>query len=294
MWHFLTTRLPVEPASKLKPSLHARAGRLAWGMSRIYLVVLLVLLFFENALIYPARKFPAGDWDSFDSKEDIFFASEDGTKLHGWLLRHPQPQAVVLYHHGNGEHVADNDLRLQELRDRFQITIFAYDYRGYGRSDGKPHEAGVLADGRAAQRWLAQHLGLPPQAIVMHGRSLGGAMAIDCAATNGCRGLIVESSFSSLPDVAALQYPFFPVRWVMRNRLDSTTKIASYDGPYLHIHGHRDQIVPISIGERLFAAAKSAQKKFWAVAGRGHNDVQVLDFSVPLAEFYAGLTAAAK
>src|SRR6185295_1608555 len=142
-------------------SLPARFGRLGLRVLRAaalaYCAALLVLLLIENKLLYPAPKFPEGDWTApYLPHEDIKFASADGTKLHGWLVEHPNPRGVLLYCHGNGDCVGYLGRYLEELRDRQRLTVFAFDYRGYGRSEGSPSEAGIIADGDAAQHWLAK------------------------------------------------------------------------------------------------------------------------------------------
>jgi fermentation-respiration switch protein FrsA (DUF1100 family) len=257
-------------------------GRVAWRIVRLaavaYLLVLLLLLLLENTLIYPAPKYPLGDWEAeYFEHEDIWFTSADGTKLHGWLVEHPQPRAVVLYAHGNGENVAYLGPYLKQLSEELRLTIFAFDYRGYGRSEGSPHEQGILEDAAAAHAWLTERTGLPANQIVLMGRSLGGAVAIDLAAKNGARGLIVQNTFTSLPDAAAWHYPWAPVRWLMRNRYDSLAKIANYHGPLLTSHGTADEVVPFALGQKLFAAA-SGRKEFFTIQGRGHNDPEPREY----------------
>lgn len=236
-----------------------------------YLGALLMMLFLENRLIYPAPRYPEGDWDAAHlPHEDVYFTSEDGTRLHGWLVEHPHPRAVILYCHGNGEHVAHNDDFLRMMRDELRVSIFAFDYRGYGRSEGEPFEPGILADGEAAQAWLAQRFGIQPKDVVLMGRSIGGGVAVHLAAKNGARGLILQSTFTTLPDVAAGQFPWLPVRWLMKNRYDSLTKIAGYEGPLLQSHGDRDSLIPIELGWKLHGAARGP-KEFFCVSGGDHN-----------------------
>ena len=250
-----------------------------------YLAILLMLLLLENTLLYPAPKYPQGDWQaSFLQHEDVHFTSADGTKLHGWLVEHPQPRAIVLYCHGNGDCVAYLAPYLQQLRDEQQITIFAFDYRGYGRSEGSPGEQGILEDGHAAQTWLAERLKIKPEDIVLMGRSLGGGVAVDLAAKNGARGLILQNTFTSLPDAAACLYPWAPVRWLMKNRYDSLSKIGSYSGPVLMSHGTADDLVPCNLGRKLFAAI-SGPKEFVELDGGNHNDEESPEYYLALARF---------
>ncbi len=270
----------------------ARLGSIAltwlWKLLRIaalsYLGVLLVLLYLENWLVYPAPRYPAGDWEAAHlPHEDVYLTSADGTKLHGWYVEHQEPRAAILYCHGNGEHVAYNDDLLRLLRDKFRVSVFAFDYRGYGRSEGAPFETGILEDGEAAHAWLAERTGLAQKDIVLMGRSIGGGVAVHLAAKNGARGLILESTFSTLPDAAARQFPWLPVRWLMKNRYDSVTKIADYRGPLLQSHGDCDTLIDVSLAKKLFDAA-GGPKEFFDVSGGDHNCMQP-------AEYYAALDA---
>ena len=118
----------------------------------VYVGLLVLLLLLENYLLYPAPKFPAGDWQApYLRHEEVSFAAADGTQLVGWLAEHPSPQAVLMYCHGNGDCLGYLGPHLFELRQRHRLTVFAFDYRGYGKSAGSPSEAGILADGHAAQ-----------------------------------------------------------------------------------------------------------------------------------------------
>ena len=272
--------------------------RRVWGFARrpvvvgvlAYLLVLLLLMIFEKYLIYPGTYMEGGDWkpDGFVF-ESAFFESADGTMLHGWYLDHLQPAAHVLICHGNGENVAVMAGFLRSMRDEFDVSIFAFDYRGYGLSEGSPHEAGVIADGHAAQAWLARRAGIELADIVVLGRSLGGAVAVDLAAANGARGLVLERTFTSLPDVAASLYWWAPVRLLMHNRYDSRSKIARYDGPLLQTHGTADEIIEFDIGKQLFDSAASKQKQFVEMAGVRHNDPSTREYLLVLKDFLQNL-----
>jgi fermentation-respiration switch protein FrsA (DUF1100 family) len=265
----------------------ASTGRLAFRFGRVavagYLLVLLLLLLLENTLLYPAPRYPVGDWEGSEfPHEDVLFASADGTKLHGWLFEHDAPRAVVLYAHGNGDCVAYLGPYLAALRDKLRITVFAFDYRGYGRSEGSPQEAGILADGDAAQRWLAQRTGKRPDEIVLMGRSLGGAVAVHLAVENGARGLVLQNTFTSMPDAAARLYPWAPVRLLMKNRYDSLSKIGRFRGPVLSSHGTTDELVPYELGRKLFEAAPGERKEFFTIEGANHNSPEPREYYLAL------------
>lgn len=262
-----------------------RAGLLA------YLAVLLMLMWFETQLIYPAPRYPVGDWDSAKTHawEDVHFASADGTKLHGWYreLKTP-PRAYLLYCHGNGENVAYLGEYLAWLADKFELTVFVFDYRGYGRSEGSPAEVGILADGDAAQKWFAERAKIKPQDIVLMGRSLGGGVAVDLAARNGARGLILQNTFTSMPDAAAYHYPWAPVRWLMKNRYNNLERIANYSGPLLQSHGDADTVVPFALGQKLHAAA-IGPKQFYVSKGLDHNNGDTDEYREILGQFLNSL-----
>jgi len=251
-----------------------------WRIVRLllvcYLVLVLILMFFEESFIFFPTRHPDGNWRPVGLDfRDAEFQAADGTRLHGWYVPHENPRAVVLFCHGNAGNLSHRAPMLQTLHDQVGVSVLIFDYRGYGRSEGKPDESGVLADGRAARAWLAKEAGIPETEIVLMGRSLGGAVAVDLAAADGARALVLESTFSSMPDVAAHHYPWFPVRYLMRTRLDSAAKIAGYRGPLLQSHGAADTIVPIEFGRRLFAAAEASRpKEFVVFGGLDHNDPQ--------------------
>lgn len=242
------------------------------------IVVLVVALPFtglvrlDSVFVYHPSRYPEGDWRAGDHGfEEAWFQSADGTRLHGWFAEVKSPRAVVLHAHGNAGNVTHRAELLELFRARFRCSFFVFDYRGFGRSEGAPEEAGILADARAARAWLAQRAGVAETDIVLHGTSLGGGVAVDLAARDGARGLILENTFTSIPDVARRRTPFLPVWRLLSSRLDSLAKIGSYRGPLLQMHGDADRAIPFDLGQRLFAAANEP-KTFVRVPGADHND----------------------
>ncbi|MCA9268912.1 MAG: alpha/beta hydrolase, partial [Planctomycetales bacterium] len=150
-------------------------------------------------------------------------------------------------------------------------------------------EQGVMQDARAARAWLAQRAAVDEKQVVLLGESLGGGAAVGLAAEVPPRALVLQSTFTSMPDVAAVHYPFLPARLLMDTRFDSLAKIASYHGPVFSSHGERDEIVPLAQGRRLFDAAPSSQKRFLEISGAGHNDALPPDYYRELAEFLQAL-----
>ena len=183
-----------------------------------------------------------------------------GTRLHGWYVPHEHPRAVILLAHGNAGNVTHRADLLRDLHDQMRTSVLCFDYRGYGRSEGTPDEQGVLADARAARAWLAARAGIPERQIVMMGESLGGGVAVDLAAADGARGLVLKSTFSSIRDVAAADFPCSPVRPLVQIRFDSAAKIPNYHGPLLQFHGDNDHTIPLASARRLFAAANEPKR----------------------------------
>jgi fermentation-respiration switch protein FrsA (DUF1100 family) len=220
---------------------------------------------FERSIIYQGRPDPTPA-----TQEDIFFNSDDGTKLHGRYFETPNPRGIILYCHGNAGSVASWSEAASELQTKHQCSVFLFDYRGYGKSGGLPTESGVLRDARAARRWLAERAGVQENDIVLLGRSLGGGVAVDLAASDGARGLILQSTFPSLPEVAACHVPWMLPRWLMSERFDSINKIKHYQGPLLQSHGDRDTLIPIELAKQLYEAAPG-KKTFVKIPHGSHN-----------------------
>jgi hypothetical protein len=271
--------------------------RIARTLLVIYLVVVLAVMFLETWLVYPIPPLARGDWHPAGLDfEDVHFTSEDGTKLHGWFVERPNAKRAVLYCHGNGENVGMNAEVVARLSQALDASVFIFDYRGYGHSEGTPSEAGCIADGLAALRWLTQRIGTSPSDVIVMGSSLGSSVAIAIAATEGAQALILQNAFTRMTDVAAYHYPWLPVRLVMKNRYDSIARIRNYAGPVFQSHGKVDGIVPLRFARELFAAAPTSQKRFLEFAGRGHNDPEPASYYNELANFVdeiAGSTAPA-
>ena len=254
----------------------------------LYLGAVATLMLFEEKLIFVPS--PASErWQEGGSGvDDVWFESADGTKLHGWYLEHENPRAVVLFAHGNAGNLSGRREVLRGLRRRMRVSVLGFDYRGYGKSQGKPHEHGVLDDTRAARKWLAQRNEIDETDVVLMGRSLGGAVVVDLAAKDGARGLVLENAFSSLPDVAATMFRWIPVRWFMRSRLDAAEQIDSYRGPLLQTHAGSDSIIPIELGRKLFE--KANDPKTWITfEGMDHNDVHPVEYDQALDRFFEDL-----
>lgn len=239
----------------------------------------------DRKFVFHPTVHPEGTWQPPGlAFEDAWFESADGTKLHGWYVPHPNPRATLLVCHGNAGNLSDRWPIMRLYRDHLGADAMIFDYRGYGRSAGKPEEHGVLADARAARTWLSRRTGVHPQDIVLVGRSLGGGVAVDLAANDGARGLVLESTFTSVPDTASRLMPWTPVRYLMSTQFNSLAKIPKFKGPLLQSHGDEDRLIAIDDAKRLHAAALKP-KKFVTIPGAGHNWLPTPEYVAELSRF---------
>jgi uncharacterized protein len=225
----------------------------------------------EQVLIYPQSVVPSSAPSGPGEGHQVWIETEDHQHLDARYFPHPDPQAVALYCHGNVGTVDKWAVLVRRLSQMHRLSILVFDYRGYGRSTGRAHERGILHDAEAARSWLAAENGIRPCDVVLIGRSLGGAVAVDLAANGGARGLILESTFSSLPDVADFHAPWLLPQWNMTQRLNSAEKIKSYSGPLLQSHGSADHLIPLTVAKQLFENA-SEPKKFIVVPEARHSE----------------------
>ncbi len=241
-----------------------------------YAALIALLMLMETTLVYPAPKFPAGNWEPGYSHEDVEFTSADGVKIHGWLMRCTEVRETpryFLYCHGNGENVSHAcSWAGIEIVSQLHGNVFVFDYRGYGKSEGSPHESGIKLDAERALDVFCDKFDIKSSEVILVGQSLGGAVATHLAATKGCKALVLQKTFTSLPDVALSKYPFVPVHYLMRNQFDSEKAIDAYDGPLHQSHGEADRIVPFRFGEQLYAKATHPKSTFVNLGNMGHND----------------------
>ncbi|MBP9733673.1 MAG: alpha/beta hydrolase [Candidatus Omnitrophica bacterium] len=248
--------------------------------------LLIILILFAAALImiiraiesrsifFPMKGTPAVTPAALPH-EDVFFNARDGSKLHGWYV--PSRENIgfkvdssnpitVLFLHGNAGNIGHRWDKVRIFHD-LGASVFLFDYRGYGLSAGTPSEKGIHSDTDAAAALLASR-GIPMASVIVYGESIGGGFATALAAKTAVGGLIVEDSFTSIPDIVRASMPFIPA-FALGVRLDSLDKIKKAAAPVLIFHSEDDEIVPFEMGERLFAAAPNP-KHFVRLRG-GHN-----------------------
>ena len=231
---------------------------------------------YQSGQVFSPTRHPEGQWDPSEQGlhfEDVDFRSEDGTSLHGWWFHHDQAEMSLVYCHGNRGSIADRVDTFAQLL-RLKVNVFAFDYRGYGKSEGSPSEQGVFADARAAIDHVAETRGVGLNGVLLFGHSLGGAIAIDAALHRPVSGLVVQSSFTQLADMAKYRHPDLPLHWIVRNEFRSIEKVPHLQMPKLFIHGAADQTVPFDHGQALYEAA-AAPKDFLRIAKADHNDLHL-------------------
>ena len=207
------------------------------------------------------------------SFEDVEFQASDGVRLHGWYV--PGDSDVTwIWFHGNAGNISHRLENLTLLNNQLGVNIFLFDYRGYGRSEGRISEKGTYRDARGALEYVRSRQDVNPDKIVYFGRSLGAAVAVWLATQDTPYGLILESPFTFVKDMAKRAFPGLPLYMLVRTKYDSLSRIADVTCPVLVLHGDRDETVPFSHGQKLYDAAKEP-KGFYPIAGAGHNDTYI-------------------
>ena len=220
----------------------------------------------SRSLFYPQKEIDYQPKDIGLDFEDVYFQSQDGLKLNGWFIPANNAQYAVIFTHGNAGNISH---RIEKLKffNNLGCNVFIFDYRGYGKSEGKPSEKGLYIDTKSAYDYLLSRR-IIPEKLIGYGESLGGAFIIDLAYKNKMRALIVDSSFTNAADMVRHLYQFLPP-WIFASRLESLSKIKSINIPKLIIHSRNDEIVPYKLGQKLYDTALQP-KEFLQIRG-GHN-----------------------
>ena len=234
----------------------------------------------EEALTFFPSKYPNGYYhqteSAFMTVEDHFFVTQDGLKLHGWIAKPKKLKSDfwLLWFPGNGGNITHR-FHWMEKMSCLPINIFIIDYRGYGRSEGKPTEPGIYKDAEAAYDYLTKKMLVPSAKIVILGESLGGAPAIDLASKAKCKALIAQSTFTTAKDMAKRIMPILPLWLIIKTKLDNLAKIQKITVPKLFIHSPADEVVPYKLGRKLFNAAPPP-KEFYEIPNAGHNETYLV------------------
>lgn len=236
-----------------------------------YLGLLLFVYLYQGSLLYiPGdRVIHLTPADANLDYNEVELTTSDQVTVHGWYVPVADSRGVVLFCHGNAGNISH---RLQSLQIFAQLgfSTFIFDYRGYGQSTGKSSESGTYRDSEAVYQYLVDDLGFKPEQIVLFGRSLGAAVAARLASRKKCAALVMESGFTSVPELGQQLYPILPVRLLSRFSYNSIAILKQLDIPILIAHSRDDEIIPFAHGKKLFDAA-NGPKYLFEMRG-GHND----------------------
>lgn len=259
----------------------------------IYIAIIAYLLSSQNSMLffpdYEGRELVYSPADVGLAYSDVEFSTEDGTRIHAWFVPHDNSRATLIYCHGNAGNIGRRLGALQRWHD-LGVSVLIFDYPGFGQSEGSPTEQGTYASARAAWEYLTEDKQIPAHNIVLYGRSLGGGVVAQLASEVDAKGLIIESSFTSVPDMADDIYWWIPVQQLMTVRYETKNKIDSVDYPILIVHSPDDEVVPLSHGQELFEIANEP-KQFLHTKG-GHNGGPTLsepEYSLGLDRFLTAL-----
>lgn len=245
-------------------------ARLALLAALAYGSVVLMLYTIQRSLLFPATREIHRDPSAMGwAFEDLHLELPDGETTHAWWIPMDGARGAVLFSHGNAGNIADRLESIGLLR-RLGLSVLAYDYGGYGRSSGSPSEARIYGDIRAAWRHLTGPLGVPPDRVVIFGRSLGAGPTVQLASEVEAGAVVIESTFLSVVEVAREVFPWLPVRWLVRDRFDNGAKIGHVRAPILVVHSPDDTLIPYRHGRALFDRAP--EPKAWLEIRGDHNN----------------------
>ena len=246
--------------------------KLLYVLAGCYLLLVAFVYVTQAGMLYlpdiPGRALTATPRAVGLDYEDVTLTASDGVRVHGWYVPGASRQ-VLLYFHGNAGNISHRVYSVREFHE-LGLGVFIIDYRGYGQSGGKPTEQGLYRDAEAAWRYLTADRGIAPDDVIVFGRSLGASVASWLAARENPLALIVDSAFTSVPDIGQEVYPWLPVRLLARFRHATREHVANADCPVLVVHSRDDEIIPFRHGEAIFGAAREP-KTFLEIRG-GHND----------------------
>jgi len=235
-----------------------------------YLAFLITIYFMQDRMLYfPDREILQTPKDIGLEYEEVSLQTKDNVIVSGWYIPAKHEKGVLLFCHGNAGNISHRLESISIFHD-IGLSVLIFDYRGYGKSEGKPSEKGTYCDAEAAWNYLVEVKRKTPDRIIVFGRSLGAAIAADIALKKIPAGLIMESSFLSVPEMGKRYYPWIPVRLLSKYDYSTIDKIRSITCPKLIIHSPDDEIVPFEHGKSLFEEAVQP-KDFLKIQG-GHNE----------------------
>ena len=227
----------------------------------------------DQLFVYHPEPWQDRDWAKLSGLplEDVSFQAADGVRLFGWYVETRADRPVMLWCHGNAGNISHRLANIRELYRR-GLSVFIFDYRGYGRSSGSPSEPGIYQDALAGYDYVLHQRRIASDRIVVFGRSLGACVAGEVAILRPSAGVILEGSFPSIQAMSDQHYLGLPARWFVDVEFNLAQKIPRLQRPVLVIHGEKDSIVPVALGRQVFDTAHEP-KQWYVVPGADHNDV---------------------
>ena len=226
----------------------------------------------DRNLYFPSKRMEQTPESIGLAYDDLSLTTADGVKIKAWFIPADGAVSTVIFSHGNAGNMSHRLYTIEHFHT-MGLNVIIYDYRGYGNSEGKPSEKKLYQDSEAVYSYLINERKIDPKKIILFGRSLGGAVAIDLASKNTVGALISDSTFSSTVDMGKRIYPFLPVHWFIKQKYDSIRKVSRITAPKLFIHSRDDEIVPFELGEKLYAAAAEPKERY--IMTGGHNEAVV-------------------
>ena len=245
--------------------------RLGLFAGAIYVLILVFMWVTQERLIFlphVGRDHIATPSDIGLTWQPVTLTTADNVQLDAWWIPHQEPRATLLFLHGNAGNISHRLPSLAQFH-QLRLSVLILDYRGYGRSEGVPSEAGTALDADAGWRWLHEQSGQDSERFIIFGRSLGSAVAAELASRTDAAALILESPFRSIPDLGQQIYPWLPVRQLARIHYPTIEYVTQRDMPLLVIHSQDDEIIPFSEGEQVYQNA-NPPKQLLVIRG-GHN-----------------------
>ncbi len=277
----MSTRIRRRP-SPISEIAQAAAGPLLIGGLTLFMLDVARRVFRSNQLFCPTRD-PLIGWKPEDygiprdRVDEVWFETADGEMLHGWYCRAEHPIASALYFHGNTGNLT-NTAHVMPYLMASGISVLTFDYRGFGRSTGRPSLSGIVADGISAARF---HEDIRPKDVpsILYGYSLGGAVAAQVIRHHSFDGLILQSTFTNLPDIARVTFPRIPLHLVAGDFFDTLAAVRKLRVPLLVIHGSADEVCPLWMARKLLNGATHPSRALLVVEGGMHKDLYVRDSS---------------
>jgi len=260
-----------------------RARRFFRVLLILIVLTLTMLYFLQEKLIFYSSKLPQDFQYQFQTEfEELFLRAEDGAVLNGLHFKAKTPKGVILYNHGNAGELDKWGQWAELLANRYSYDVVIWDYRGYGKSTGKRRQQVMLNDGLLFYNYCKQRY--KEDLITIYGRSLGGFFATHISKQVQPRQLVLESTPTSILEIAKETYPLIPANWLLKFRFQNVENVEVIQVPTYFIHGTDDDLIPFEYGKRLFELSKAERKLFFAIEGGNHNDLSNFEDS-----YYAAL-----